>query len=161
MTTECSNIWTWYWKVTHSLTHNHSQVTASEINQEYSRATITCSHVLFTTSPCALPSIFIEITTFTCTWTPLSMCTHTCTQKFSLSLRAEAVILVLHSSYCTRVSHGAHTEIHCVCAWFRLTDRWWLRGRWALSHLQGAGRWMDGGEMGGKSGGRQGWKGWS
>lgn len=71
ITAERSDIWTGYCEA--------FTIRASEINshEEYSRAAITCSHVLFTTAPCALPYIFIEITTFTCTWTPLSMYTHT------------------------------------------------------------------------------------
>lgn len=83
--------------------------------------------------------------------------THMHMQKFSLTPRAEAVILSLsqHLLYAC-VPWSSHGDPLFMCVWFTVTDRWWLQGRWALSHLllvlKG---WMDGGEMGGKCWGRK------
>lgn len=122
---------------------------ASEINihEEYSWATITCLHVLFTTSPRALPYIFIRDNY-------IYMYTH----KFSRSLRAEVVILVLHSGYCTPAFHGAHAHRSIVRHSHWLMNDGQVGGVWSSADVGKVDGWRgNGGENLGGSERRRRW----
>lgn len=128
---------------------NHSQVTSSEINihKEYSRASITCSCFIHNLSPCITIHIYRDNYIYMCiekSWGCIhTHRTHSHTEVQPIPEGSSCHFSPSQQLLYVSIQRSTHSDPLCV--WFWLTDRWWLRGMWLLSHLRvlvgGGKRW--------------------